>query len=1393
MRKPAFASLVIVLLFMEMFAPFAYADTAPIAPAAAPAAAGTQTANPQATATGPAAPATSATTTTTASTASSTTAAPGTTTAASSSTSTTPQTTSVGGCEISAMSTAEREQLRNFLFSSNGAFQGDYLNDLPLLDSLSQSEKPTDPFSKERAKAPTDLDKVVTIQDVSAMTGLKEEQIAKDLKKWDYDKGKVKEGATVTVPELKRMAEQAAKSNPDSPYKLVLNEVQAFLKEQASTGEKDKADAAQAKQYEPYERYKISMPGSGKQVSLAEIFRSDKIDPSSCLLKDEIINGRVGFISVLDADLTYGTKNSQILKGEYKSPATGKPTPELASSRSETPVNQYLYGKKVVSYLNLNGGANLVVPEFYRDWIVFTHAYTRYDLYASGVLSLAALGGVKELQQIQKIKQASYDRTVQLAHHPDAMLSNEIRETIYGAIERNNLGRFVLKEPKHVPGSANPLGGAPPLLGGTAHSVSIDDVGGARTLQYFDSAGNPIRAAPNINSIEEAVKYDSTLNFKRSGGLEVDIKEADLNIKRMKEIKKTFESRVIASYMIAGGWLGPARMAFMIDSGILFQARHQKDDKFLRVLANKPVLQDFKKASGILALGKVQETVAKYAGLGFTPEKAFTAKKLLLIDYPEQQKVLNSGSTTSFKESDDALGGVIIRPVWTGNSYTLNYEDVRNFGSFGKDQGKEDFTSMAIVSNNILLEPSLEDRNLKSLTALFSLAVPFFVTRKLFELQESALGIGVFATTLEFLNINENHGKEVACDQKEYEEFKNTYRMAFGASLGVSLLTLSRSIIPGFRTFLQGTGIATTAINGMMNVLDWTNPGDAWRFHVGNQGITYTSNCKDTMHTILTYQSIPQKVAKVNNVLEDKLPALNDQLKKIGLTKVIGADEEEKKAAEAVKKLTEILNLRTVLSDQRGVVITPELLYMHAQDSTFSVKGGLYGLIRDGCALPDRVQAKDGRSLTFSDGLEAFNADGTKALSFKSEMWKLRAMARNRIQALARIIIPNKIITSKLTAGNTNVFLEVASSGQSTLVNPPCDLKEAIKKVTGRDIGSDFTQAIGKVRRVETTEGTATILDKEIDFVGNNGFGASAPTPEQIRNAITEGASLSILGNGQVTMRGPKAGGGEKQQLGTLVTVLGDNGALHYDAVTGKLALIIYSIFETSAQNIQDYAIAPKGQGIQLEAKAKRGFEESANKLNEALKTITGDEGIKSFETKDHIYYITPDGKLRVIDKKTGQAKDYNITGPIRQDGNEVIIPTDKGDFKFSVNNDNGQPTLKAEGPDGLKEVLALLAARGQDGILTFNPSTGAINVYNGQDVPLNPSFAEKGIGFSGNPDGSSQGLPADNPFLSPTTSSTSTSSTPKLFLPSWPEQALPAMLMFLLVALGVLYIRFRQ
>ncbi|MFH1107509.1 MAG: hypothetical protein V1787_06485, partial [Candidatus Micrarchaeota archaeon] len=193
---------------------------------------------------------------------------------------------------------------------------------------------------------------------------------------------------------------------------------------------------------------------------------------------------------------------------------------------------------------------------------------------------------------------------------------------------------------------------------------------------------------------------------------------------------------------------------------------------------------------------------------------------------------------------------------------------------------------------------------------------------------------------------------------------------------------------------------------------------------------------------------------------------------------------------------------------------------------------------------------------------------------------------------------------------------------------------------------------------------------------------------------------------------------------------------------------------------------------------------------------VTGSPQLSVYEKIRENQTITnPDGSTSTVERVTEQkAKDYAITGPMTQNGKDLVVPTDKGDFRINIDQKDGQPTLSASGPDGFREIAALLAARGQNGILAFDPRTGLWYALNGQDIPWNQDFANKGLSYYNSADGA-RGVAGDN-LLGPRRTGTATDSTGSnpFALPMFPENnPAVALLMIFAVVAGAAVIRYRK
>ncbi|MEM0475872.1 MAG: hypothetical protein QW343_03695, partial [Candidatus Norongarragalinales archaeon] len=621
----------------------------------------------------------------------------------------------------------------------------------------------------------------------------------------------------------------------------------------------------------------------------------------------------------------------------------------------------------------------------------------------------------------------------------------------------------------------------------------------------------------------------------------------------------------------------------------------------------------------------------------------------------------------------------------------------------------------------------------------------------------------------------------------------------------------------------RGALLKVASIQGLVNTINNLNLATAWQWFIMSRAQNYVTACKDPQHLIFAYQELKPTVKQKASGLNDKLKSITDALGNLKLGQA--AVQAAQPTATPLESMKEILNAKIGMQNQYGNVQPEDIFYLQIERSAFSLKSRLWDLLRgEGCRFQENYQSGDKTARFTVDGINFYDKQGRLAASFNDYAWRLRSLGRLRSQELARVILPNKLIQARLECAADAPFLEVKAGGASTLVGS-CATAECLKtrifEVTGRAVANgDLTPFVGRVSSVDTSEGIAAIEQNAIRFTrlvaekseggAKKGSETSAPSVDDYSQlgSRLEGSRLTVRGDASVVLDGPPGSTTREARLGELRTIIGDRGKIEFDSATGNIVLFIYVLAQELAANVNkiDANVAknklPDGTetpAIKMDAGEKTGLDPT---FRNALASIQGEGGMQSWEDENHLFYLTKDAAgndvLRVIDKKTGEVTDYKITGPLqRNPDGSITVPTDKGNFKFSFDKDaaTGAPILHAEGPGLADLAAALLAARGQNGIMTFNPSTGAISIYNGQDIPLSPEFAKKGISFTGDEKGNTRGVPQENLF-GPTRGGTAGARESEgrvpLALPSWPEQPLYAVLMLTCVLGFVLVIRRR-
>ncbi len=1167
----------------------------------------------------------------------------------------------------------------------------------------------------------------------------------------------------------------------------------------------------------PVNELKITLPESGNEIALSDLYKLEAQNPESCFL-DETFAGRASYAALLNDDLAYGTYSEEITSGEYVYAPTGEVNDDEDDSNRVT--NQHFTADRINGMLSLNGGDNIVIPSFYEQWVSFSKWINDVDFYLGFAVGLGTSAAASSAnKKLEKIRRVTKEKSENLARFFERTGANpEIANIDKNVLD--SLARVNSKSFKDLSQTE-----ADKLIKEASDYLNTKFTGNQQVLQALgiDPA--------NIQTKEELMNAYQKLGLGQSELDELMIKQdelfSELKVKedeilalekqapKLESISKIAGKRLTTSLAYGIGWLGAGKMMYELSDFMLLNAQGKGDDKYVRLMVNRKVASRFDYGTGMMGLSDLFESLGAESG-AYPPDDAFNPGKIILINKAEVET--NSEeykqSSTTIKSSGD---GWSITTDWRGDSNALNFEDIQGKGS-------QDFTELALKTNEIL-PSSMAEKSVA--TEIFEyatvLGVPLLLSVPIY--QQVGKGFGVSAALFGLmlaLDVTEGYGEGSECTVEDYEEIKDNYRFWYSAATVAEIA--SQVWLPFTKLKLGSTKISSTLFSkSVTKVLDWASPVQLAVIYFNGLGTEYVTNCKDSQYKILAYNKLeggeePAASETTTDQITGGIESLTDALGvgSASETSYAGAATEEQ-----LQGMSEILNFKAVMTNQAGALQPEELYYFQIEESAWSVKGGLFDKLEEkGCVFTENYQNGDQTVSLSTDGIYVYNEDGSVRLALTDYWSKVRALSRMRSQENGLVVLPNKIIQAPLNCDGE--FIEVNGAGTAEM-SSGCEtgkcLLEAIEGVLGREIGDDLSSAIGTVSSVDTTEGTATFSDSDgvrFLYLGNEyaetlkelqetsdlvdeysqgadldakrfGIEVTAPAANGEATHLEVLASkLTVNGDGSTEVSGS---GTNPTEIGEFRTLYGSRGKIEFDG--SNLMVFIYSLAETSAQNLRDVSAAVNDEGeIELSVDAKTGAEEVEDELNAALEQIRGEDGIQVLETEDKIYYLTDDGKLRVMDKETGEAKEYEVTGVSTDSDGNLVIDTPEGPFRFGLGMQNGQPMLSAQGPDGLNEVLALLAARGSEGMLSFNPSTGAINVYNGQDVPLSADFQKKGISFMGDDNGNTYGVPANNPFTTDWSTTGTSSKRTGLTLSAWPENGWLAALMMLFVLAGVAFVR---
>jgi len=802
-----------------------------------------------------------------------------------------------------------------------------------------------------------------------------------------------------------------------------------------------------------------------------------------------------------------------------------------------------------------------------------------------------------------------------------------------------------------------------------------------------------------------------------------------------------------------------------------------------------------------MGIGGMADFASDWMGQG-VPTKVYETKPVYLINNPLIDRSKISTSTTSFRQEGSR---------WSINFNWMEGGDTQAEGLLFEDiRQAKDYTSIAFSSKNQRISPSFDRQKLNAdLQRAVEIAVPAFnfLLYRVESLPSSAVGLGqLWIYNLIISNFIDpaNFDPEEKCDPQKVSNFIHIYEglvIASQAEMLTPILIGPGTAIGATKNLLQyfgsnaltaigpaasrvasvATGKTLAFFTKFSSVVNFIDPIQMAKQLYATRGQRYVSYCKDDEYKVSAWQklSAEQKKGLTQTVQQAGIDKLTQGL---NIGQLLGGIGQKIQQAQ----LTDVLSFRALYHpDGVSSLSSPSLIYLHLDGGTMQWHS-VYAQAQ-GC-FKNNLQSKDGATVFSLDanGVRK-TVNGTAVMNLTGSDWKDRSLFSQRMPGNAMTLVPNKIITTQLNCGRSPV-MEVDSKGTLTASAGCAGTACLVAGVLDSSGYPDFATAIGAVSRIETEKGTLSIANGFIYYSSSSGDDANKetriPSVEAQDAGIKEGGRIVIGGDGKVTATGYTTDKKGEIDAGTLHAILAEKARIEFEPSTGVLRAAVYSMAMMLSNGVLGFNARPATNqdaagravpAIRVDGvTGKVGFEENATQFNNALAKIQGATGgLQMLETANYTYFFTTDAQgnpvLKIFNKKTGETREIPITGTITRDAaGNLVVPTKEGNFQFKMDMQDGKPTITVNGP-GIAELATLLAARGSNGIMAYNPATGTWELYNGQDVPWNRDFATNGLSVFGSADGT-KGIAQASLFAPPARTGAGYEANPLAAMPAWPE-----------------------
>ncbi|OIO23924.1 hypothetical protein AUJ65_02630 [Candidatus Micrarchaeota archaeon CG1_02_51_15] len=1152
----------------------------------------------------------------------------------------------------------------------------------------------------------------------------------------------------------------------------------------------------------------VTLP-NGRKMLVSDLTRLQAMNSENCALDNADISGTISYIGltgkVKDYDLAIGFhRNQKIL---------------------ETP--QHLTTEEITGAVSWgNNGANIIIPHSFEKWLKSFSTINTIDLVTNTALGIYVYTSKSRIRT-----------TADLDKDMERISARKQNEGIYGRGTAEEINVQV----------AQRTDAEQRLAALRAANAPVDQITTAEqavtNLQSRVDFLNSKVDSTAQREIEDELARQQVI-YQQGAARYLDDYDA---------VFKVLSKRVSYGFILGSLWLGPARFAYQINDAISLTSRGMSADKrqeyYLKMYVNKDVAESFRTSTDFLGMGRILEVLSGAFHIN-APEEAFRANSYYLINIAEPNEEAREASTTSVNFRDGAWQ---VQTLWP-------HPATSTLTAFEKVSPSTKVSAMSFETSMLPADAIVEGKELTKHAAVATIyGLPFIMTFKLTQIPGRLMTlVPQLLLNQQLMKIDHDKFKNVQCDDKVIDKYIAAYGTVvalsnvinfapvFGTLKTAQNLEKFKVSSSGFaraedvREFARTSGVvrppflssSTTA--SVLRVVDAIQLPQVLQMYLSSRAMEYVSSCKDNNYKILTYQTLP---TRETGTLGQTLAQAGSQSPLAGnasfrlnvLDAVRGMGE---RILETERP--ELLHLNAVLEGQEGIVQPDELYYLELSNANLE----WWNSFEQQCFR-----------MCFDSPNQTICVDGVRGVYVQDratgEITQLASADRARLQELAtplgRDIIPNDLIYSQMSCGS-NRIMQADSSATLSITDASCQTTQCIvaklaELTRARVDATDLTPQLGKVQRVHTTEGQAVLSEagnsraSAIRFIRSvettqertdwlsplssvlpnetvpAGTELQLPAPEALANAslqpLLDTSVINFYGDGRVTAYGASASGASEQGLGTLVKIQTERGRIDFDRASNRLIVTVYILAELPVSQINGIQSRVACDEIRIDRvipKAGIG-DEAAAEFNRALQQIQQECGFAILETQDKRYYFHKDENgndvLDVLDKATGEWTRYNRTGPMRLEGNDIVVPTDQGDVRFNISQDpqSGRPILQVTFPDGNRDIGDLIAARGQEGAIYFDPRTGRWYAYNGQDIPLDSSFAQRGAAFY-QTDNGIVGQPSSNFLANPARSAVTSQGDmlSLLGLPAWPEpsrQPFAFAAMLVAIIAGVFAVRF--